>query len=270
MDNPPSPRDIERWYPETLSQFCGMSEAVEWAKHGLQNGFANTLFTGTRGSAKTRMVSFVARSALCVNRSEGFDPCMHCHTCKAMHEGRESHWGLFSSIIDSRGSYFPIDCERVTEASLREILDNAKLEQVSTIVHLDEAVGLSRRGLERGLLKAIDESRCIWIATSISALPVEGRKRRKGREGLLPELRRRFAIKLSTSLPAEPALHQWIVERAKEWVIEIEEPERTIPHLIKRAQHRVGFVKCVFVKAAMYGRKLTWSLVEGFNFDAEV
>ena len=78
----------------------------------------------------------------------------------------------------------------------------------------------------------------------------------------------RFAIKVGTSLPRVEELRSWIIDRCQEWQIEIVDPERTIPRLIKRTGHRVGFVIHVLAKAAQ-GRRLDLDMVDGFNFSPE-
>jgi hypothetical protein len=68
---------------------------------------------------------------------------------------RESLYGLYSVMADSLGSYFPVDCGKVTADDLNELTSLIQMESVTTYVYLDEVAELSRRGLDRLLLKSL-------------------------------------------------------------------------------------------------------------------
>jgi hypothetical protein len=75
----------------------------------------------------------------------------------------------------------------------------------------------------------------------------------------------RFGTKIGTSVPAAEELKRWIIDRCDEWFIDIIEPDRTIPIVMKRTNHRVGYVLHFLADAASRGRKLTPERVTEFD-----
>ncbi|MEO1994758.1 MAG: hypothetical protein ABGZ17_05730 [Planctomycetaceae bacterium] len=268
MRLPPNSRDIERWYPQYWREIAGNSEMIQEWLDFIVHGGCNTLSTGPSRSGKTRTISLGVKALLCPNRTSDLDPCGTCSSCHAVDEARDSHIGLFSAVSGSKYSFVPIDCHNISKDELKKILNESVLESVDTVVYLDEVAGLGQRGLENMLLKSIDERPCIWIASAITvAKPVSwGRTRQTA--GLSAPMQGRFATKVGTSLPGTEELRSWIIDRCLDWQIEIVDPDRTVPRLIKRTGHRVGFVIHVLAKAVQR-RRLYLDMVDGFNFSPE-
>lgn len=268
MNHPPSPRDIQRWYPERWSEIAGNSRVVRGWYDFLKNGGTNTLLTGPSRTGKTRTTALGIMAVMCPRRTPQQDPCGICSSCQALCNARENLNGLFSLSAGSTGSYFAVDCETVTVDELKELKQNASLEQVTTYIYLDEVAALGRRGLDTHLLKAIDETPAIWIASAI-AVRKPGEKSRVTRTpGLSDPMLARFAIKVGTALPREAELTAWIRDRCREWEIAIVKEEQTLPLLIRRSRHRVGMLILVLAVAASRGRCLDPDDVEKFDFQA--
>lgn len=266
MSTPLSPREIQRWYPSRWDQVAGNSALVTAWLDMLQNGPCNALFTGPHRTGKTRVISLGVQSLLCPARTPTLDPCGICPSCKAVKEGRNAHKGLFSVMTESGYSFVPVDCQTVTAEELRGILTEADLENLRTLIYLDEVAALGRRGIENSLLKPIDESPCIWIASAISV----NKPARKGKaariDGLSAPMQARFAIKVGTALPTVRELTQWVKDRCREWEIAIEQPEVVLPALVKGSGHRVGYVVLALADAAARGRRLSPDQIDRFNF----
>lgn len=266
MSTPLTPRDIQRWYPSRWDQIAGNSAMIATWWDMLQNGPCNTLFTGPHRTGKTRTISLGVESLLCPYRTKALDPCGVCPSCKAVKEARKAHTGLYSVMTESGYSFVPIDCQTVNPEELREVLRNADLENLRTVIYLDEVAALGRRGIETSLLKPIDESPCIWIASAITV----NKSARKGQaarvDGLSTPMQARFAVKIGTALPTVRELTQWVKDRCKEWEITIEQPDLVLPTLLKGSGHRVGYVVLALADAAARGRRLTPDQISRFNF----
>lgn len=261
---PPDSRDIQRWYPQKWSQVAGNSEMIQAWWDFIEFGSCNMLCTGSNRTGKTRTISLGVKSVMCSQR-QGMDPCGTCGSCRSFGEGRNSHLGLFAAIVDSRYSFVPIDCETVTAEQLKRLNLDVDLESRRTIIYLDEVAALGRRELENILLKPIDESPCIWIASAITVKKKNRRGVVRKTEGLSLPMLGRFAVKVGTSLPRSEELQAWILERCQEWQIEIVAPETTIPRMIARTAHRVGYIVHMLAVAASRGRRIDPDMVEGFN-----
>jgi hypothetical protein len=171
--------------------------------------------------------------------------------------------GTFQSLWLAEYSYYPIDCSKVTLEELKELPDKIDLRSLKSIVYLDEVAELRRRGLEAQLLKLSDESNAVWIASAISIRNRISRGRKK--LGLSAPMQGRFGTKIGTTNPSADELSQWIRNRCKEWCIEIIEPDRTIPIVMKRTRHRVGYVLHFLADAASRGWELTPEGATTFN-----
>lgn len=269
MSTPLSPREIQRWYPSQWDQIVGNSALITAWLSMIANGPCNTLFTGPHRSGKTRVISLGIRALLCPNRTPTLDPCGACPSCQAMREARNAHTGLFSVMTDSGYSFVPVDCQTVTPDDLRKILQESNLEDMRTVIYLDEVAALGRRGIEETLLKPIDESPCIWIASAITVNKPTRKGQSKVRiDGLSAPMQARFAVKVGTALPTDRALSRWIEERCRDWEIAVEKPEIVIPALMKGSGHRVGYVVLALADAAARGRRLTPAQITAFNFGA--
>jgi hypothetical protein len=162
-------------------------------------------------------------------------------------------------------SYVPIDCGTVSREKLLGLRQEVDLESRKTVVYLDELAALHERDLESTLLKAIDESQATWIGSTIATR----KKVRNRRTGKRPELSipmlGRFGCKVGSSSPSASELSEWILSRCKEWGIEILDPSRTLPIVMERTNHRVGYVLHFLADAASRGYKLTPEQAEEFN-----
>ncbi len=268
MKRQPTPREIQRWYPGRWSEIAGNSRLVQAWHDFLRHGGTNMLFTGPSRTGKTRTIALGIMAAMCPRRSAKMDPCGVCSTCQQLMNARETLNGLFSIMAGSRCSYFAVDCETVTVEELKQLTRDASMESATTLVYLDEVAALGRRGIDTVMLKAIDETPSIWIASAIAVRKGNAKGSVKKIPGLSDPMLARFAVKEGTALPLEPELTAWIKERCKTWEIAIEKEEQTIPLLIKRSRHRVGMVILVLAVAASRGRRLTYELVDGFDFQA--
>lgn len=141
-------------------------------------------------------MNLAMKAAMCQHRGNAYDPCNQCVSCQSIGEAREDHWGLVSACSGSGGNYFRVDGGRAKASNLDDLLKNALFEEVTTLIVLDEALGLVEQGLERRLLKSIDESPCIWIVVAIKAMAAMKKGRVQGLPGLLPESRLDLAEKI--------------------------------------------------------------------------
>ncbi|MGQ9762682.1 MAG: hypothetical protein ACUVQH_12310 [Thermogutta sp.] len=268
MNNPPTSRDIQRWYPQKWREIAGNSEMIQAWWNFIVHGGCNMLFTGPSRTGKTRTIALGVKSLLCSHKTQVLDPCGHCQSCRAVDEARHSHLGLFSAVAGSSYSYIPIDCQTVTHDYLLKLPETIELEQGRTVIYLDEVAALGRRGLDSVLLKPIDESPSIWIASGITVTRRTKKAGQRKSEGLSAPMRGRFAIKIGTALPGSDELAAWIRERCRDWEIDVEQEVKCIPLLVERSAHRVGHVVHVLADAAARGRTLSLDRVKGFNFDA--
>ena len=268
MKRQPTPREIQRWYPERWCEIAGNSRLVQAWRDFLQHGGTNMLFTGPSRTGKTRTIALGIMAAMCPHRTAQLDPCGLCSTCQQLWNAREGLNGLFSLMAGSNSSYFAVDCETVTIEELKELKRGACLESTTTLIYLDEVAALGRRGLDAYLLKAIDETPAIWIASAIAVRKRDEKGKVKRTPGLSEPMLARFAVKEGTALPREPELTAWIKDRCKAWVIAIEQETQTIPRLIKRSRHRVGMVILFLAVAASRGRRFGLDDVDGFDFQA--
>lgn len=265
----PTPSWIQRWFPARWSEIAGNAAMIQVWLNFLASGPCNALFTGPNRSGKTRTISLGVRALVCTNRTPTFDPCGQCASCKALHEGRAQHNGVFAAISGSEYSFHPIDCENATPEELDALRYDGELDSDKVIVYLDEVGALRSRRLEGKLLKLIDETPAIWIASAITLKRTKGKRKGEWTERLSKEMRGRFPIKVGTAHPHPDDLYPWIVARSREWNITIREENVTIPAMIKRTQLRVGYLIHIFAWAATKSdRTIGPDDVNGFNLDS--
>jgi DNA polymerase III delta prime subunit len=265
MNDPPSSRDIQRWYPQRWEEIAGNAGMIRTWWNFLTYGISNALFTGPNRTGKTRTISLGIKALLCTNRTEALNPCGRCQTCRLVDEGRCSHTGIFSALCESEYEFLPIDCWNVTKQYLQSLWEVIDLDSDRSVIYLDEVAALGRRDLEPYVLKPIDESRAVWIASAITVR----RSNRKGKarytEGLSIPIQGRFGIKVGTSLPSVTELTTWIQDRCRDWKIEILDSNETVPLMIKRTGGRVGYVIHFLSAAAAQGRRIDPDMVIRFN-----
>lgn len=270
MNDYPSPREIQRWYPSKWNEIAGNGDFVRTWKNFILNGLCNSLFTGPSRFGKTRTITLGVRSVLCTERTETLDPCGKCGSCIATMDGRSPHSGVFAAMTGSEYCFQPIDCENIRSDEVDELRGLVDLESERTIIYLDEVAALRRRGLEGKLLKWIDEMPAIWIASAISLKRQKGSRKGEWKDQLSREMRSRFAIKVGASVPHPSDLYEWIEARSDAWNIRIDDPEATIPMMIERTGCCVGCVNQLFAYAAtITEREIRLEDVVGFNFDTE-
>jgi len=265
MKRPLTPREIQRWYPERWSEIAGNAKVIEAWWNFLVYGPCNVLITGPSRTCKTRLITLGIRTLLCNRREADQNPCGQCSPCKLLAGSWDSCTGVFRGLWRSEYSYYPIDCEKVTADELRCLHKEAELHSERSIIYLDEVAALRRRELEPLLLKQVDESRATWIASAIAVRKRLRRGRTRVTEGLSVPMQGRFGMKLGTSVPSETELTQWIRDRCDQWCLDIVEPDRTVPIVMKRTGLRVGYVLHFLADAAARGRKLTPDRAEEFN-----
>jgi hypothetical protein len=269
MRKPPTPRDIERWFPERWDEIAGNSLVKQAFRDFVRCGQgSNTLVTGQTRTAKTRTIYLFIMALFCKNRTSTLDPCHQCETCRSLNHAREEHAGLWSTLSDSNFCYVPVDCENVTPEELRRLLNQSIDESVPTVVYLDEVAALGRRNLEGIVLKPIDELPIVWIASAITVRKPSVRGKVRRTASLSTPLRARFGLKLGTALPTEAELNTWLKQRCTEWEIRVKE-EDAISLLVSRTRCRVVLVLHVLANAVAKGRILTADDIRGFNFDAD-
>ncbi|REJ67329.1 MAG: hypothetical protein DWQ31_11730 [Planctomycetota bacterium] len=270
MTPDPASREIERWSPTKWSEIAGNSGLIRVWLDFIRNSPCNTLVTGPRRSGKTRTILHGIKSLLCKLRSDSLDPCGLCRSCQAVDAILDEHTGLFRELAGNDFGFVPVDCQNISAEQLRALRDKAGWDDERCIYYLDEIAALGANGRDKVILKPLDEWPCVWIASAVTVNRRDGRGKKHQKDGLSPDVRSRFAQKVGTTLPTPSELTKWIKDRCREeeWNIHIEQEERTIPLLIKRARYRVGFVKQPIAVAAARGRLLTLDLVRDFNFEA--
>lgn len=263
----PSPRRIQKWWPTRWSEIAGNDEVKSGLIPQLHQGPCNTLVTGSTGSCKTRILGLFLKALACPERASGSsDPCNVCQSCLQMADGILHQTGLFAAC--SNFEVHSLDCENLTSVDIEEFLREVNLQSETIIVYLDEVAALGRRGLERKLLKPIDESEATWIGSSVSVKRVQGKRKGEWVEQLSPEMRRRFGLRLATGQPTKAQLEGWILDRVRDWEISIESLD-VVSLLTERSRQLVGEVTHVLSKAASRSdRLLSLSDVREFRFDA--
>jgi len=239
-------RDIERWVPKSLSEVIGCSELkLELAQYLRPNGRGpNILISGDPGTGKTAAVKAFVRTLSCSKRTtDPLLPCEECESCRTF-DVRYPELGLFASLnprvtVDGAEPlhFCPINCGGVTEAQLRELLNDLRYFRGLILIYLDEAHRLKPRNMNHLLLPPIEETEAIWVASSALAHELD------------PMLLRRFAIRTKTSLPDEEELLMFLAHRCNEWKIKVDDII-TLQLLSQRSQGNVSECLSVLARAA--------------------
>jgi len=159
MSGSPSPSWIQRWFPERWSEIAGNAAMIQVWLNFIANGPCNALFTGPNRSGKTRTISLGVRALVCTNRTPTFDPCGQCAACKALHEGRTQHNGVFAAMSGSVYSFHPIDCENVTTEELDALRYDGELDSDKVIVfHVQAQAALSHLDIRQYVGKFLEEA----------------------------------------------------------------------------------------------------------------
>jgi len=254
---PLSPREIETWIPQSLSQIVGCRDVKLHFENMLRLGRRgqNTMVTGPSRTCKSATVKAYIRAEMCPHRDpQSLKPCGKCSTCIDL-DIRKREEGLYA-ILRSRVMrdnleplfWYPINCGMITEAGLREVLEDIPDQEGRTIIHLDETHRLVRRHMDHLLLVPLDQYDVQWIATT--AHPNE----------LDPMFRNRFTAKLATTLPTEAELVAFLADRCGDWEINFE-CQDTLRIVARRSGLRPGIALGILANAAGHpDRKLTRDL----------
>lgn len=255
-----TPRQIERWVPDNLTEIVGCEElkAELIAQLRLSGQGPNILISGEPGSGKTSAVKAFVKTLNCPNRSGDIPiPCGVCEDCKRL-DVRKPEEGILTvlnafAIGKVPLHYHPVNCGRVSESELKALLDRSDLAGQS-LIHLDEVHRIVRRGMDQLLLKPLEELDCVFIASSVHT------------DELDPMFLRRFAVKVSTSAPTEKELAFFIAGRCRAWGIEYDNPG-TIALLAQRSNENPARSLTVLSRAASTeSRTLTVDLINKHKF----
>lgn len=266
MSTRPIPRAIENWFPTKWSEVVGNHDVkLQW-KNMIQRGPMNMVISGPNGTAKSRMCQLGLRSMLCRHRIDDLDPCGVCDTCRNSSGRMASLSGVFVGIHDAACCVHMVDCLTVSAGELRVLSRDSSIEDPTTIVCLDEIDALVRRDIFNEIKNACDQSPASWIGTAISLKPRKAKARRQPIVQWPPEMNRRFGRRIGTELPNEVNLQAWILDRCREWEINLEN-EQVVLDIVKRSKLRVRHVlEMLAIGASNPGRTLTDSHIRSFNF----
>jgi len=258
----PSAQEIEKWKPSFFEEFVGNRSLIKCLKDGIRvhGRLPNTFVRGPSRSGKTAAIKLFIKSLFCVQRDPTtLNPCGSCDTCLQNVEDH-GHYGLFAEFDDGAPSreiplhYVPIDCPKIPEAKLRDVLQELRDFEGIRIVYLDEVHRLVERKMDHMLLKSLEERRFLWMASSATTA------------GLEQMFLNRFSKRIRTSLPESDKLAEFLALRCLVWGIEWKEPE-TIVRLVERANQVPGLALQVLAAAAATPeRELTRELVEDHDF----
>jgi hypothetical protein len=262
MNNPPTPREIQNWAPFCLGGFIGCDEPIAiFVEHLNANGDGtNVLLLGDTGTGKSRLVEAYIRTRNCPHSPGPLEgPCGVCDICTRFDFDNQDS-GIFTHRDIDEGEevithFFHINCYRFNDAAIAELrkeLDSHKGDRC--IVYLDEVHCLVEGRREMLLLDLLTHCEAIWIGTGIDT------------DGLNPMFVRRFPTRCKMTIPSVDVLALFLVDRCKEWSINIDAPG-TISLLAERSQQITA--ECINVlarAAARDGRLLDRDLVEKHPF----
>ena len=222
---------------------------------------------GVSRGGKTSTIQYAIKCLLCDNLDhETLDACGHCQNCKT-NADLYSHYGWGSFIDPARPGeksvrffFVPVDCSRVTEAELEEIL--LKIQGNAgqlVIIYLDEFHRLARRRMDEKLLKAIESYPAIWLASSAMTRELD------------VMIKNRFDEKIEIQLPEEDDLAEFLAMRCKELGIWCpDNPKQTLTRLAKRASRITGMALPLLRQACRTpDRALTMDMVNEHVFVIE-
>lgn len=254
--------DITHWIPSRWEEVLCNRELVEHFQDilrgflgGATRGVA-TMPLGCPRSGKTSTAKFFVRCALCAALDPStLNPCGRCKNCLEA-DVRFAEEELFAYHRSPPVHYMPIDCTRVTQDRLNEVISGAYRYEGIRIVFLDEVHRLQRRNMDEQLLKPLEEADCTWIASSATTA------------GLERMFLNRF-VKIRTHLPSLDDLALWLGARCKEWGIEWTD-SADIERLAERSAGIPGLALPVLARALLRpDRTLTRQLIESHLFDVE-
>ena len=261
----PSPRDIQRWSPTSRNQIVGNTDILNTLANFSEQGPANLLVTGPSRSGKTRTIKLAIRALCCPFRLGPLDPCGQCQTCRDIGDVRGSHVGLFAGAAQSTFGYIAIDAETVSKNDLLALANDVEANNSNTLIYIDEVRAMESRGLVGTMLKVFDESPATFLASAITTKGPIWTGRRTKIQGIPEAMLARFLLK-GTSLAAAPEVTRWMIDRSVEWHIPIVDPEITIPLVLRRTGHRVGYILHFFATAASTReRRLTSDIAKNVN-----
>ena len=265
---PPTARDLQRWFPQRFGEIAANKSVVQTFTDFIERGPANLLVTGPSRSGKTRTIKLGIRALCCPNRTITLDPCGQCATCHDVGEVRDGHHGIYAVMMGSERSYITINCETVSKDELLALGRDTVLWDPRTLVYFDEFRALAERNFAGLILTLIDESNATFFASAITTKSTIWTGRKSRIEGVPEPLLARFMLK-GTTLPNPAELANWMHDRSRDWEIEIVEPDVTIPTILRRTQHRVGYVLHFFAAAATTkARLLTPNMATSVNLTA--
>lgn len=272
--------DLERWRCDRWDQITGNQQLKNYWLDLIWNvrvnrhrsGF-NAMIKGDSRSGKTLTTQFGMKCLGCLNLNlETFDPCGSCSNCTLNHhlygnEGWENvvdFLGAEEARTPVRYSYRPIDCTRITERELEEVLLSLRADDhVVRVIYLDEVHRLSRRFMDERLLKPLEDFPAIWIASSANIGVDPGTN-----AGLEKMFQNRFTYRLSTEKPTSDEMVIWLAERCAEFGIQIDDPLSTLMQLARRSHQNPGMAIQVLNKAhKSRTRLLSRTLVDKHVFD---
>jgi Holliday junction resolvasome RuvABC ATP-dependent DNA helicase subunit len=271
-------RDVQHWLPRSWQDIAGNSGLKSYCQdliwgtrmRGETSGY-NALIRGPSRSGKSSIVKFTVRAIGCQNLApDTLQPCDNCRHCHEKHHICGNDWDLQGAILDVMENraevlyrYMPIDCSRVTESELDEVIHTVRQDDGRLkVVFLDEVHRLSRRAMDERLLVAMDDYPAIWIAST-----AEPEFKRENCTGLDPMFCNRFSFRLQTETPGVDELMEWLAARCREFHIRVETPESTLRELAERSEHLPGLALHVLNRASKSRhRQLNRQMVEDHDF----
>lgn len=256
--------DIERWTPTKWEHIVGNRELVEHFRGAINAGGAppNTLVTGPSRSGKTSNIKLAIRSMFCTGRdSKTLDPCGMCSSCLNQ-TGHHDRRGIESQLETPESGvaqhYWLVDCATIDERDLLSGLRDHKFFSGVQVFYLDEFDQLKRRGIDRVLLRALEDHAFSWIASCVSVVDQE------------KTILNRFSCNIATGLPTRDEMAIWLAHRCAEWDLQLDR-EETLLLLAERCNQVPGKALHVLASvAANPTRTLTTEIVVKHRFlDAE-
>jgi hypothetical protein len=247
-------RGFQRWQAAKWSDIIGNRKLKEALRnlircvrqHGNKDPYAIFAYGVSRGG-KTSTIQYAIKCMLCDSLDlQTLDACGRCQNCTTNVDlYGDCGWGSF---VDPAGAndksirffFVPIDCARVTEAELEEIL--LKIQGHSgllVIVYLDEFHRLARRRMDEKILKAMDSYPVIWLASSAVTDELDNM------------VMNRCDEKIEIELPSVGELTDFLAERCKDFGVWCPgNAQETLTRLAKRAQRIPGLALPVLRKAS--------------------
>ena len=272
-------QDIERWLPRRWSDIAGNQQLKTYFQEmiwgvrqcGVLSGY-NALIHGPSRSGKSSAVKFALQSLGCLHLDfDSLEPCGQCRHCRDRnHIHGNAGWESFAASLDDEEAttricyrYTPIDCSRVTESELDQLIVGLRADDGHLkVILLDEAHRLHRKRMDERLLVAMDDYPAIWIAsTAHSAVDADGRDK------LDAMFCNRFSFRLETEKPDVAELTVWLAQRCREFGIQVEKPGTTLKRLAERSGQMPGLALHVLNRATKSRQQqLTIQMVDEHRF----